>query len=96
MEKENIQIVYPCFFIRSFNNDKELAKQYFTVAKSKNYSEALIIRKIVLSKNTKLYSKDFKIIKKFKDYYLFEQVFSIKIETLRMVTSVLNGQIIPE
>ena len=79
------------FFIRSFTNDKERAKQYFMVAKSENYSEALIIRKLVLSENLELYGGNSKIIKKFKDYYLFEQRFSIKIETLKMVMSVLNG-----
>ena len=80
----------PRFFIRSFTNDKERAKQYFTVAKSDNYSEALIIRKLVLSENLKLYGGNSKIIKQFKDYYLFEQRFSIKIETLKIVMSVLN------
>ena len=86
-----IQLVMSRFFIRSFTNDKERAKQYFTVAKSDNYSEALIIRKLVLSENLKLYGDNSKIIKQFKDYYLFEQRFSIKIETLKIVMSVLNG-----
>ena len=82
--------VMPRFFIRSFTNDKERAKQYFIVAKSENYSEALIIRKIVLSKKLQLYGGNSKIIKQFKDYYLFELIFSIKIETLKTVMSVLN------
>ena len=86
-----VQLVMPRFFIRSFTNAKERAKQYFMVAKSENYSEALIIRKLVLSENLSLYGSNSKIIKQFKDYYLFEQRFSIKIETLKTVMSVLNG-----
>ena len=82
---------YTSFLIRSFTNDKERAKQYFTVAKSENYSEALIIRKLVLSENLNLYGGNSKIIKQFKGYYLFEQRFSIKIETLKTVMYVLNG-----
>ncbi len=86
-----IQLVMPRFFIRSFTNDKERAKQYFTVAKSDNCAVALIIRKLVLSENLKLYGGNSRILKQFKNYYLFEQRFSIKIETLKTVMSVLNG-----
>ncbi|MDD4154113.1 MAG: hypothetical protein PHT30_01720 [Bacilli bacterium] len=90
-QQSAIQLVMPRFFIRSFTNDNERAKQYFMVAKSDKCSEALIIRKLVLSENLKLYGGNSKILKQFKEYYLFEQRFSIKIETLKTVMSVLNG-----
>ena len=51
----------------------------------------ILIRKLVLSENLQLYGSNSKIIKQFKNYYLFEQRFAIKIETLKIVMSVLNG-----
>lgn len=48
-----------------------------------NFSPVLIIHKRVLLKNyVGMYEEDFKVIRMFKDHYLVEQVFSIKIETL--------------
>lgn len=88
-----IKLAMPRFFIRSITNNKEKAKQYFTVIEKDNNSDTtLIIRKLILSRDFVLYKSrgEFKIIKQVKGYYLFEQWFSIKMETLDLVMSFLN------
>lgn len=76
------------FFIKSRTNENEQAKQYFFVTDSKDCDNALIIRKLVFSKNIKLYG-NYNILKRFKDYYLFETTFSIKLDTLKMVHEII-------
>lgn len=94
-QQYDIQYLTPRFIIRSPTNNNERAKQYFIVAKTENCVESLIIRKLVLSENLKLYGDSFKILKQFKNYYLFEEKFSIKIETLKQViTTITNFKII--
>jgi len=89
IQPSDLKLICPQFFIRSFTNDNERAKQYFTAIKSEKYESGLIIEKLVLSKNWELYN-EYKMIKKFKGYYLFRTTFSIKIETLKTVMNILN------
>jgi hypothetical protein len=89
IEPVNIRGLTPRFFIRSKTNDKEPAKQYFVVLISDTTEPTLLIKKRVLSDNFKLY-QDYEIIKKFKDYALFESYFSIKLSTINTVMGIVN------
>ena len=77
------------FFIKSRTNENEQAKQYFFVINSDKFDNVLIVRKLVLSKNLRLYAGKYKILKTFKGYYLFESEFSIKLNTLKMVNEII-------
>ena len=90
IEALNIAVIMPRFFIKSKTNDKEYAKQYFLAIQSDTTDAALIIRKLVLSDNFRLY-EDYKLLKEYKGMGLFETRFSIKLSTLNMVISALNG-----
>ena len=78
------------FIKKSKTNQGELAKQYFKVVSGIGYDTALVIKKLVLSSDYGLYCPDFKILKTWKDKYLFEKWFSIKLSTLRDVVIWLN------
>ena len=67
--------------IKTKTINEDTAKQYFTIVKEKNNEPALIIKKLILSKNIDLHF-DFRILKKYKNKYLFATIFSIKIKTL--------------
>lgn len=62
----------------TFENNK--AKQYFYIFNDNNII-FFTIRKLILSSNTEGF-EGFKLIKTFKNKYLFEQLFSIKSTTL--------------
>lgn len=82
--------VVPPFYIRSLTNAKEKCKQRFVVLELGEGTEALIINKLVLSKDIKMYGKEFKVLKKFKEYYLFYSSYSIKISTLKNVIDIIG------
>lgn len=84
-------LVMPRFFIRSFTNAGDFSKQYFKVLSADGMEDGLIIKKLVLTDNLSLYGEDFRVIKVYKDKYLMEQKFAIKIKTLNRVISFLNG-----
>lgn len=77
------------FRLKTRTNNKELAKTYFIVVQDDTLDDSLIIRKLVLSKDVDLYSNTSVIIKYFKDYYLFQQIFSIKLDTLKKVNEII-------
>lgn len=81
------------FIKRSKTNDNELCKQYFIIAGIEGKETALIIRKNVLIKeNFQIYEKyGFELIKRYKQYRLYKQVFSIKLTTLSEVVRWVNG-----
>lgn len=81
------------FIKRSKTNYNELCKQYFIIAGSEGKETALIIRKNVLVKeNFEMYEKyGFELLKQYKDYRLYKQVFSIKLTTLSEVVRWVNG-----
>lgn len=81
------------FIKRSKTNDNELCKQYFIIAGSEGKETALIITKNVLTKeNFEMYEKyGFEILKQYKGYRLYNQVFSIKLSTLSEVVGWVNG-----
>lgn len=87
----NAPHVMPRFFIRSFTNAGDFSKQYFKVLSADGMEDGLIIKKLVLTDNLSLYGRDFRVIKVFKDKYLMEQNFAIKIKTLNRVMTSLNG-----
>jgi len=81
------------FVIKSKTNDGEFAKQYNTVLAKSGYSPALIIRKLVYTKNFDSYVRSgFKLLKKFNSSGLVEQYFSIKLSTLKIVIDALKPQ----
>lgn len=82
-------IIIKKFRLKTRTNNKELAKTYFTVVEDETLDDSLIIRKLVLSKDVDLYSNTSVIIKYFKDYYLFQQIFSIKLDTLKKVNEII-------
>lgn len=88
--KKTFHYIIPPFFIRSLTNSDDNAKQYFHLIEFEMDKPSLVIRKLVLSKNP-IYYTNFRVIKIYKDYNLFEQYFSIKLETLSKVISVING-----
>lgn len=85
----NILVGMHRFFIRSKTNAGELAKQSFKVIISDTAEPALIIRKLVLTDNFRLY-KGFNLLKIHKGRGLFEQRFSIKLSTLKTVFNALS------
>jgi len=90
MENQNIPYhLKPTFFIKSKTNNKEFAKQYFMILASETTEPALIVRKLVYTNDYELYCDDFDILKKYKDHFLFQQIFSIKLSTLSSVLSVI-------
>ena len=90
-EITGIQAVVPRFIVRTLTNDGDMAKQYATVLKCDQYAPALIIRKLVLSEDVGYLNDGFKCLKKFKGFYLFEQVFAIKVDTLNLVIREVNS-----
>ena len=90
-EITGIQAVVPLFIVRSLTNDGDRAKQYVTVLKSDKYAPSLIIRKLVLTEDVGYLNVGFKCLKNFKGFYLFEQVFSIKVDTLNLVIKEANS-----
>lgn len=96
-KKETEQCAIPSviarFIKRSKTNEGELAKQYFLILASEGNDTALVIRKNVLIKERfELYERyGFELLKEFKGYRLYKQVFSIKLETLSEVVRWING-----
>jgi hypothetical protein len=86
---EKVKVLVPEFFIRSRTVRGESSKQTFVVVRTEDNDAALLIRKLVLSGDINRFA-DYKILKQFKNQYLFELVFSIKIKTLEKVVSHIN------
>jgi len=78
----NVAILSSCI-VRTKSLAGDLCKQYFKVAIGEDTPEepALLIRKLVLSNHTELYTL-FKALKTFKDKTLYEQGFSVRLSTL--------------
>jgi len=85
----NIGVIVPRFFIKSKTNNSEFAKQSFLAVTSDTTEAALIIRKLVLTDNFELYD-NFELLKTYKGKGLFEQRFSIKLCTLKIVINALS------
>lgn len=90
-EITGIKTVVPRFIVRSLTNDGDRAKQYVTVLKCDQYAPSLIIRKLVLTEDVGYLNVGFKCLKNFKGFFLFEQVFSIKVDTLNLVIREVNS-----
>jgi len=73
------------FIVKSKTSQGDCAKQYFQIIKAPAMEEALIITKLVLSKDFNLYRRECDIIKKYKGFYLFKTSFGLKISTLDQV-----------
>ena len=81
------------FVLKGINGNDDLSKQYFTILENKGFPPTLIIRKMALSNDVPLYLNcGFKIIRKYKDKYLFQQDFSIRLETLNKAMDIINGK----
>ena len=72
------------FCIKSTNSNGDLGKQYFFVLSEKGKEDILLIKKLVLvSKDYHIFEKmEFTLLKTFKNYKLYIQTFSIKMDTL--------------
>ena len=81
------------FLLKGINGNADLSKQYFTILESDFFPPTLIIRKMALSNDVPLYINcGFKVIRKYKDKYLFQQDFSIRLETLNKAMDIINGK----
>ena len=81
--------------IKNLTNDGSKCKQYFVNFITSDKYPALDIYKLVLchkSEFDKLLSAGYLPVKKFKDHYLFLQVFGIKLSTLNTAIDQLNKQ----
>jgi len=80
------------FIKRSKTNENELAKQYFVLIGDEGKDTVLAIRKYVLiNSRFEMYERyGFELLKEFKGYRLYKQVFSIKMNTLNEVVGWLN------
>jgi len=74
--------------VRSTTNRGERAKQIFKVVHIKGGEPTLLIRKLVLSKDTNFWGEG---VKTFKGYTLFEAWFSLKLDTFLKVTDFVNS-----
>lgn len=78
------------FIKKTKTNNGELAKQYFKVVSGTGYETALVIKKLVLSSDTNIYAGEYRILRTWKNKYLFEKWFSIKLSTLVDVFKWIN------
>lgn len=67
---------------KSLTNDGDLAKQYFSLIVGGEYEDTIIIKKLILSKDE---IDGLKKVKTYKDWYLYEQNFGIKFNTIAFV-----------
>ena len=74
--------------IRNLTNSGDLSKQYVSLVFHDKYEPTIVIRQIYLSKE---FSPDIKIIKTFKDLYLYERIFSIKYNFYRRSFTRISG-----
>ena len=87
---ETIEHLTSRFSIKGKTNINDLAKQYFEVARFENGDAVSIIRKLCLVKDLNYY-ESFIQIKKLKDSFLVEKIFSIKMKTLsKVINTILN------
>lgn len=78
-----IMETHTCIY-RSLTNDRDLAKQYFTLVFDDRYEPTILIRKLILSKDG---LDCLKMIKTYKDWYLYEQRFGIKYNTIAPIVA---------
>lgn len=76
------------FAIYTTTNAGDKSKQYYWVVESDEYETSLVIRKLILTKDSDI--DHHKIVKRFKNYYLIEQVSSMKLGTLSLIIKELN------
>ena len=88
--KQPITIKNNTIILRTKTNGGDLCKQEFSIVYSKQSKPSLVIRKLVLTKTVSLYYKDYVCLKHFKDWYLFEQEFGIKVKTLQSALRLLD------
>ena len=91
--KQPITIKNNSIILRTKTNGGDLCKQDFSIHYSTTKKEllpSLVIRKLVLTKTVSLYYKDYVCLKHFKDWYLFEQEFGIKVKTLQSALRLLD------
>lgn len=69
---------------RSLTNDGDKAKQYFTLVLADEYEPSILIKKLILSKSI---IDNMKMIKRFGEYYLYQQEFGIKYSTVIKIIS---------
>ncbi len=72
-------------------NNGDQCKQVIKIIGHKPEEIALIIYKLIFTDNRELYESDFTLLRKFKDKYLFEQVFVIRLNTLGEIVGWLNS-----
>ena len=80
------------FYIRSRTNKNELAKQYFNVCGTNMDNAALIIRKLIYTNQDFHYfdNNEYKLLRNFKNFRLYETKFSIKLNTLNEVMKIIS------
>ena len=73
------------FFIRSVSNNGGKSKQYFEVISSDKCKSSLVIRRLLLVKESESEVTGGLMLKRFKGYCLHETIFGIKMSTLELV-----------
>jgi hypothetical protein len=81
------------FIVKSRAINKAIVKQYFEAIVGEDESSGLIITKLALSKDIEIWGTNSIVVKKFKDFYLFKQEFSIKLSTLDIITKRLKSKL---
>lgn len=80
------------FFIKSIANNGDRAKQYFMVISDQHKDRSIIITKRVLTKDYALYFKlGYRGLRRFKDYYMLEYRFGIKLETMNRAMEIIDN-----
>lgn len=79
---EENRVVVHRIFCKTLTNDGDKAKQYFSLVVGGKYEDTILIKKLILSKDEIDWLK---LVKTYKDYYLYEQSFGIKFNTIAFV-----------
>jgi len=67
------------FIYKNVTNVGDKAKQYFTLVLQDEYEPSVLIKKLLLSKDKIDWLK---LVKRFGDYYLYQQEYAIKYSTV--------------
>lgn len=80
------------FILRSKANNGNLTKQVCIILTKEDSESCLVIKKYSLTTSLKDYKKlGFKVVKKYKNYYLVCQLFSIQLKSLDKIINWMNS-----
>lgn len=92
--KDNIKNlrVSSTFILRSKANNGDLSKQICIILGKEGTETSLAVKRYSLTKNPKIYKTlGFKVLKKYKNYYLVVQLISIQLKSLNEILEWMNS-----